>query len=184
MKTKSLIISLFALFLCLGMTAQSQRKGEWKEKMQQERIAYLTKAVDLTQEEAQNFWPVYNKIEKQREKGRKAVFEAFKKLETAAQKGDADTKVLLNEYLKAKAAADAIDGTAANEFMKVLPAEKVALVFIGEENFRRSQMRKMHHNNRMKEGEDEKHCDKACKRDMKQGNKKQIKADKASKAVE
>lgn len=184
MNTKSLIISLCALFLCVGMTAQPQRKGEWKEKMQQERIAYLTKAVDLTQEEAQNFWPVYNKIEKQREEARKAVFEAFKKLETAAKKGDAGTTVLLDEYLKAKAAADAIDGTAANEFMKVLPAEKVALVFIGEENFRRNQMRQMHHEHRMKQAGDEKHCAQDCKHEMKQDNKKHRKTEKTSNAAE
>lgn len=142
MKSKSLIITLCALAMCISMAAQPhQRKGEWKEKMQQERIAYLTMAVDMTNEEAQTFWPVYNQIEKKKEAARVAVFEAFKKME----KGEGDAATLLNEYLKAKAEADAIDAVAAKEFSKVLPPEKVAKVFIGEENFRRSQMRKMHH---------------------------------------
>ena len=144
MKNKSLIITLCALAMCISMAAQPQRKGEWKEKMQQERIAYLTMAVDMTNDEAQTFWPVYNQIEKQREAARVAVFEAFKKMDEAVGNSAEDASALLDDYLNAKAAADAIDAKAANEFKKVLPAEKVAKVFVAEENFRRSQMRKMH----------------------------------------
>lgn len=147
MKSKSLIITLCALAMCISMAAQPhQRKGEWKEKMQQERIAYLTMAVDMSTEEAKTFWPVYNQIEKQREDTRRAVFEAFKKME----KGEGDAATLLDEYLKAKAEADAVDAVAAKEFSKVLSPEKVAKVFIGEENFRRDQMRRMHHGSQMK----------------------------------
>lgn len=172
---------LCALTMCISMAARpQQRKGEWKEKMQQERIAYLTMAVDMTNEEAQAFWPVYNQIEKQREDARRAVFETFKKMDKAVENSGADASALLNDYLEAKAAADAIDATAAKEFSKVLPAEKVAKIFIGEENFRRDQMRKMHHGCKMKaDGERKAHNCAKCNKD--ENCAKAVKKDKKAK---
>lgn len=48
---------LFGLFLMISAAATAQ-KGE---KMQALKIAYVTKALNLTETEAQQFWPVYNK---------------------------------------------------------------------------------------------------------------------------
>ena len=42
-------------------SAKAADAGEdWKEKIQSEKIAFLTTEIGLTPEEAQAFWPVYN----------------------------------------------------------------------------------------------------------------------------
>ncbi|MBQ5517559.1 MAG: hypothetical protein IIT92_04060, partial [Bacteroidales bacterium] len=58
----------FALTLCLfvsvllfaqpqGKPNEEQRKKDW-ERLQAEKIAFITQELDLTPEEAQVFWPV------------------------------------------------------------------------------------------------------------------------------
>lgn len=54
---KFLFIAIFIITISLQVDAQPQRKGERIEAL---KIAYITQALKLTAEEAQNFWPVYN----------------------------------------------------------------------------------------------------------------------------
>jgi len=56
---------LIIVFLGLGLSLKglSQDGGDLKDggRLEALKIAYLTKKLDLTTEEAQRFWPVYNK---------------------------------------------------------------------------------------------------------------------------
>ena len=54
---KFLFIAIFIITISLQVDAQPPRKGERIEAL---KIAYITQALKLTVEEAQNFWPVYN----------------------------------------------------------------------------------------------------------------------------
>lgn len=54
------------LFLALGFQASAQDRDEHREKIQALKTAYITKGLNLTTEEAQKFWPVYNEFEKKR----------------------------------------------------------------------------------------------------------------------
>ena len=64
-------ILLFSIILLLGQNALAQRgegnnKERW-ERYKAEKVAFLTSHLDLTPEEAQKFWPVYNQMEKEKE---------------------------------------------------------------------------------------------------------------------
>ena len=66
---KKTITSTFILFL-FAMTTFAQPKelnhaDRW-EKFQAEKVAFLTSKLELTPDEAQKFWPVYNQMEKER----------------------------------------------------------------------------------------------------------------------
>ncbi|MFK7808852.1 MAG: hypothetical protein AB8F74_13695 [Saprospiraceae bacterium] len=68
MKSFTSILAL-CLFLVASLSAQDgkSRKGD----MRSLRIAYLTKELQLTPQEAEKFWPIYNEYEKERKKLRK-----------------------------------------------------------------------------------------------------------------
>ena len=51
----TLIALLFPLFMFSQNISDEKRK-----KIESQKIAYITKALDLSSEEAQVFWPVYN----------------------------------------------------------------------------------------------------------------------------
>lgn len=71
-----IVLAVFILGT-LGVDAQHHRKmnREDRERIQARKVAYITDRLDLTPEEAQKFWPVYNKHEEAVEAERKALRE-------------------------------------------------------------------------------------------------------------
>ena len=128
------------------MLAGAENKCEWKDKMMSERVAFLTMEMNLTPEEAQVFWPIYNQIHTEKDKAMHDVFSAYKALEDAVKAGKPEKEIskLLDAYLAAKEKQSEIEKAADEKFRKVLPTEKVARLYLGEEKFRRQHIRKLH----------------------------------------
>ena len=146
---KRTFILSFVLAFILGTTAMSasdSHQNDWKQKMMSEKIAFLTVELGITPEEAQVFWPVYNQIDKERDEAMRKVFKAFKALEdaTSAGKGEKEISKFLNEYLEALEAQGTVEQNAYKEYSKVLPVEKLAKLYVGEEKFRRQHIRRLH----------------------------------------
>lgn len=143
----SLILSA-ALLVCtsLDINASNNCKEDWKKKMMSEKIAFLTIELDITPEEAQVFWPVYNQVETEKDQAMKNVFEAYVALERALENGKSgkEAEKLLNDYLNAINKQNAILSEAVEKYKAVLPADKVAKLFVGEEKFRRQHIRRLH----------------------------------------
>jgi len=57
---KSVLTFAIALFSFCGFSQDGTPKQTKKDKIEQLKIAYITKELDLSTEEAEKFWPVYN----------------------------------------------------------------------------------------------------------------------------
>jgi phage terminase Nu1 subunit (DNA packaging protein) len=130
--------------LCsFGHQPEGQRKQQ--EPWMAQKIAYLTEVMDLTTEEAQVFWPIYNQAQKEKREAYKAVKQAYANLDKGIQegKGKKEIKDLLRQYTAALEATQSIDSKYVTQYERVLPVEKVAKLFIGEETFRRQQIQRL-----------------------------------------
>ena len=149
---KIFALALSALFLCGAFTSLAQdnkpNQKEWHEKMKAERVAYLTNYMDLTSAEAQKFWPIYNQAEAEKMEGFKGTIDAYKALETAINenKSEEDVKTALNNYLSAQSKGSEIDQKYANKYREILPEQKVAKLYLGEEKYRREQIHRWNRN--------------------------------------
>ena len=143
-------LAAFALLSILNAQAQPTHKHNgWQERIQSEKIAFLTVELNLSPEEAQVFWPVYNKIAAEKKELNKAVKTSYKALLEALNSDTATDKEidkLLDDYLAAKQANKEAGKGDVKEFRKVLSSKKVAKLYIAEENFRRQQLQKMRGN--------------------------------------
>ena len=69
MKQVISVLCALAIF-AVGAFAQGpqgpRRGGDdgWRERVRSEKVAFLTQEIDLTESEAQVFWPIYNEIQK------------------------------------------------------------------------------------------------------------------------
>ena len=106
---KALRLFITTTILCVaGMAvtvqAQDKRNDDWKQKMMSEKIAFLTNEMQITPEEAQSFWPVYNQIFKDKDEAFKNVFKTFPELEEAIENGKSEKEIkrLLAAYLEAE----------------------------------------------------------------------------------
>lgn len=144
-----LCMSLTALVSLTAFAQQTEHKKMnkegWKEKVQAERVAYLTTAMELTVEESQAFWPVYNAVQKEKVNAFKDVAAAMDALKGAIQEGKTgkEVEVLLQSFLAAREDCEEIDKEAVAKYKKVLPVEKVAKLFVAEEQFRHQQIKRL-----------------------------------------
>jgi len=67
---KLILILCFTAFY-LNVSAQRDREG-MRERIKSERIAFLTKEMNLSPEDAQRFWPVVNKYSSELEESKKS----------------------------------------------------------------------------------------------------------------
>lgn len=141
------VLLSLTLFAGTAATASAQKECNWKEKIMREKIAFFSTEMDLTPEEAQNFWPVYNSFCDKEDEAHRRIMKTFKELNEAIESGKSSKEIsaCLDRYLKAREAKRDINTSASEKYLKVLPAEKVAKLYVAEEKFRRSQIQRLHH---------------------------------------
>ena len=139
-----------SILLAVSVAAFGQNNGmgdfarQWQERIESEKIAFLTNEMSLTPKEAQTFWPIYNQAQKEQREAIEASMKTFGELDKALRDGKTgnEIKALLEKYTKAIDSQD-VSSKYLKEYLKVLPAEKVAKLFLGEEKFRQSQINRL-----------------------------------------
>ena len=144
MKKLFVICIMAAMSLCaLAQTEGPQGPkgpkgpGNMNEKFQAEKVAFLTQKMDLTVEEAQVFWPVYNEYSKASEQAHKEMMAAVGKVHKCAELTDAETAAAIDELLAAQKKENDLMAQYTEQFKKVLPIKKVAAFFAAEDAFRK-----------------------------------------------
>ena len=144
---KTLTIATILILSVAGLSAQPHCKydGTWKQKIRSEKIAFLSTEVNLTPEEAQVFWPVYNEVWSSLDKARHNVMKSYGNLVEGTKNnvGEKELKSLLDAYNEAMSREHKIKEERYQKFLEVLPLEKVAKIYVAEEKFRRSQFHKL-----------------------------------------
>ena len=154
------VISVFVMVALMTTAAfaqqhqQGQRQGRrdggnWRERIRAEKVAFLTEQIDLTESEAQVFWPIYNELQQKQREGFEAVKQAYDAMNKGVQEGKTgkDMEKLVKAYIDAKDANEGIETKYLNKLMKALPAEKVARYYIAEEKFRHQQIGRLGNGN-------------------------------------
>jgi len=146
---KKLISILLTVSIAVAALAQPQGKPGQKghhhdfEKMKAEKVAFITSEVGLNSQDAQAFWPVYNKAEEEQQQLQQAERQAFMELGKALESGEGNVDALLDAYIKAKQANVNVHFAYVKEYKKAIGSEKTAKFFTCEEKFRRQQIGKL-----------------------------------------
>ena len=136
-----ILISVFSLAAVSASAQNNMNPQQWQDRLQSEKIAFLTNEMSLTPQEAQAFWPIYNQAQKEQAAAVEASFKAFAALDNAIRTGKSSSEIadLLSKYTESLDSRDA-SSKYAKEYLKVLSSEKVAKLYIGEEKFRQSKI--------------------------------------------
>ena len=159
------VISVLCALVILSMGAfaqgpQGPRRGGdngWRERVRAEKVAFLTEEIDLTESEAQVFWPIeaqvfwpiYNEIQKSQRDSFEEVKKAYDAMAKGVEekKGSKEMEKLVKAYIDAKEKNEGIETKYLNKLLKVLPAEKVARYYVAEEKFRHQQIGRLGNGN-------------------------------------
>jgi Spy/CpxP family protein refolding chaperone len=130
---KQLLI-LALSFVCFSSFAQQGRMQEKLEKVNNLKIAYLTKALELSSAQAEKFWPIYNNYEKELMLTRRS-FKQKHMNDRMDGLSDKESKDLLDDQIAMESAVVAIRKNYRNEFLKVLTPQQLVSLMEAEKKF-------------------------------------------------
>lgn len=124
---------------------QAQTKKEDKlENVRSQKIAFLTQKMNLSPNEAQVFWPVYNEFTTQKEalnkKKRDVMAELRQKWENAT---DSQKEAVADQLIAFRMEEARLDETYHAQFKKVLPIDKVLKLYQAELQFKNHLMKQI-----------------------------------------
>jgi type III secretory pathway component EscR len=131
------ICLISCLYILIGHNILAQAVDR-KEQLESQKVAFITKQLSLTIEEAQRFWPVYNEFQQKKEEINRNKRQLLKKL-VDENNGLADDKLseLSDTYIKSQLNEAKLISEYHEKFKTVLPIKKVIAYYKAEEKFKR-----------------------------------------------
>lgn len=139
-------IAVLGLIFLLSTTVFGQPKKGNKpnqEKIKAMKIGFITEKLNLTTQEAQKFWPVYNEFENKMDKFRKQRREDHKKYMSILEKNDAEIEKMVDNYIIIQQKELDVKKEYHAKFKTVLPIKKVAQLYIANEQFKRELLKRI-----------------------------------------
>ncbi len=127
-------ITQIFMLLIFFYSAQAQNEQNIEEKIEAKKIAFITTELDLTSEEAQDFWPIYNSLSNELKEAKSD--RKHKKNENFEHLSDSEAISLLNEHIETQERELAIKKKYTDQFLQVLPPQKVLQLYSLERAFK------------------------------------------------
>lgn len=155
-KVKHVNTILLALFIWIApLSAQTPASGpspSGAERVKALKVAFITKALDLTSEEAEKFWPIYNEYQDKRDVVRAQLAENRKKVKEQSETlSPEELMKLADEEMTLRQQDLDLQKEMHEKLKKVLPAKKLALLYVAEEDFKKELLKMLKEDNAGKE---------------------------------
>ena len=135
---KKHIFITFALIL--GMITMSFAQPERREeRIKAYRVAVFTEKLNLSPEEAQSFWPIYNEYTDKRD----ALIDQFKPGKPVSDMSEAEMETQLARYFERQQKEIDLEKEMVVKMRKFLPLKKVVRIPQAERDFREAIFKKM-----------------------------------------
>jgi len=139
---KIIFVLGFFFILFQGFSQPKDGKDENFKKYQSMKVSYMTEKLNLTPEEAQKFWPVYNEFDKKRFGIHKKAYDISKKIHDNIDKyTEKDYRNFITEMENKELAELNLAKEYNEKFLKILPAKKVVMIDNVEKDFRFKMLR-------------------------------------------
>jgi len=148
MKNLKIFTIVFALFaLAFQANAQGNKGGRKArhEKIDAAKTAYLTDRMNLSTEQSQKFWPLYNEYDAKRQQIRKKS-RALKE-ENLEAMSDADLKAGINDMMEGRQQELNLEKEYLEKFQKVISVRQVATMYKAEKEFMKVLLKKLNDDN-------------------------------------
>ncbi len=131
------ILTLLLVLSSLSVFSQ-KNKEQRQERIRTLKVGFLTERLDLSSEEAQGFWPIYNAFDKEMEALRSNEFMALRTYRKDSESlTDEQAQNILNTILEVQQKRMSQKTSLANELKGVISIKKVLALFKAEEDFKR-----------------------------------------------
>ncbi len=129
------LVPILLLLISLNLTAQHKNRDRVKAL----KVAFITEKLDLSEKEAQAFWPIYNAFESKRANIKYNELRGIKKeidekIETMT---NAEASKLITRINNAENEMHELKMEFSKKILEILPSKKVILLKTAEDDFKR-----------------------------------------------
>jgi len=132
------MLSFLIIGVCATLSAQPNAERR-NERVQALRIAIFTEVLQLTPEEAQGFWPIYNEYLDKRE----ALVQQYRPAKQLDAMSDAEVEEQIKRHFEQQQRELDLEKEVFQKLRKVLPLRKIAKIPQAEREFRESLLKKL-----------------------------------------
>lgn len=137
-------ITLTLLFIGLLSFAQPPRDGKMRDRIKAQKVAYITEKLELTTEESQKFWPIYNRFEETTRNIKNEYFKPIKKqMRQGADVSDAQANASLEQLIIGEDKIHQAKQKLLNDLKSAIPARKIIKLKPVEDAFNRELLQKL-----------------------------------------
>jgi len=143
---KNRILTLLMLTSMVAVAQPTGRRGDFeekREKIEAIKVAFITEQIDLTVEESQSFWPVYNEMSDEEHALRKAQRDAFVGLKDFENASDKDVEKAIMELADLSVEIEELRKSYLPKFIDIIGAKKTAKLMKAEKEFGKRLMERM-----------------------------------------
>jgi len=138
MKYRFYLISILSLLAGLSIYAQpSYMSKETRERIEAQRVAFITQQLNLTSSEAEKFWPIYNEYKD----GLKDMRDDFERPNFETMTDD-EAKAMIEKHLQQEERKLELKRTMLTKLSKVVSPTKVVMLQKAEMEFNRELLRR------------------------------------------
>lgn len=131
--------SVFAQFRGNNVRNQPDRK----QKIETYKIGFITEKLDLTPQEAQKFWPVYNEYQAKKQDLQKSLAGKYKDYRLSREATEKQATELIDSSLIGMQANLDLARDYYGKLKAILPPQKIVLLFNAERQFRRALLQRL-----------------------------------------
>jgi hypothetical protein len=153
--TSRILILILMLCNLTGALYAQERKGreEQREKFRSMKIAYFTEELELTSEEAEKFWPLYNDYEKKKREVSQYRHRRSQNIdEQLANMTDQEAEKMADDIIESRKKEVELAEAFHRDLKKIFPSKKVMKYYITEHGFREYMLRKIRDERRNGDG--------------------------------
>ncbi|WP_025607454.1 hypothetical protein [Pontibacter actiniarum] len=140
---------LFILILCCALTtlgstaalAQEGSKQERRENVEAAKTAFLTDKMELTAEQAQKFWPLYNEYESKRRTLVKGYRSGYR--ENVEELSEQEAKTRLDNMFVIKERELNLEKEYANKYLRIISSKQLIKLYRGEREFTKMLLKRL-----------------------------------------
>ncbi len=124
------------ILLWIAFNSESQTNAK-RDKIDQLRVAFINSKVDLSNQETQQFWPLYNELNDKLDNLKKTYRINFIKNFNAEIISDKEAEALLTAEFILKQKELDLNKEYYEKYKKILPIKKIALIKMAENDFKK-----------------------------------------------
>ena len=122
------------VFIALHISAQPNSK---RDKIDELRVAYISKKVILTSLESQQFWPLYNEYNDKLDLLKRTFRQTYLKNLNPETLTEKEADIYINAEISLKQKEVDLTKEYFEKYKKVIPIKKIALIKIAENDFKK-----------------------------------------------